>query len=62
MRKFKPIDKSTFWIWTTAEAAAMAGAFLALFVFQQQQAASGLFIAAIFSFFYRSLNYRVEKE
>jgi uncharacterized membrane protein YhaH (DUF805 family) len=61
MRKYKEIDRSTFWLWAVAESVAVTGAFLLTFVFQQSQYASLLLGAAVFSFFYRSLNYTVRK-
>jgi len=62
MRQPKNIERSAFWLWVVLESAAVTTAFVLTFVFQQSQIASFVFAAAVFSFFYRSLNYSVRKE
>lgn len=62
MREPKPIERSTFLLWAVLESGAIAAAFVCVFVLQQSQIASILFGGAIFSFFYRGLNYRIRKD
>ena len=62
MRKTKEIERSTFLLWAVAESAAVAVSFVLVFVLQQSQLAGFLFGCAVFSFFFRSLNYSVRKE